>query len=358
MKKAKLLSVFLSLTLGMTVLTAMPVTASTVSSPVNTDTENEQTISFEYSFHGGWYTDLINESFEVSFIKRKVVYTESGEKEYIGEEEILETWDNAISNPHKTAKYTYDKDYEYAVKADKLPENMTVDYKDSLYVPTYYYEFEPDISEINDVYHIRLQKWENDIPKLPISTNIEGGVSVNISDAGFQMNMKNLDITVYTLNNDMSEKEEIAHFITENENNIISVPCDFNDINDKVMLKFKINNMPEGYKFYQDGGKYETIRYFTCMEYIDSVGKGYTGTYQFNLGITLEGDANCDSELSMADSVLIMQSLANPDKYGENGTDEHHITDNGKKNADIAGDNDGITNADALAIQKKLLKLD
>ena len=30
----------------------------------------------------------------------------------------------------------------------------------------------------------------------------------------------------------------------------------------------------------------------------------------------------------------------------------------GKKNADIAGENDGITNADALAIQKKLLNLD
>ena len=29
-----------------------------------------------------------------------------------------------------------------------------------------------------------------------------------------------------------------------------------------------------------------------------------------------------------------------------------------KKNADIAGENDGVTNADALAIQKKLLKLD
>ena len=70
------------------------------------------------------------------------------------------------------------------------------------------------------------------------------------------------------------------------------------------------------------------------------------------------GDANCDGDLSMADAVIIMQSLANPDKYGENGTDKNHITEQGKKNADIAGDNDGITNADALAIQKKLLKLD
>ena len=72
----------------------------------------------------------------------------------------------------------------------------------------------------------------------------------------------------------------------------------------------------------------------------------------------VNGDANCDGEVNMSDAVLIMQSLANPAKYGVNGTDEHHITEQGKKNADIAGENDGITNADALAIQKKLLKLD
>ena len=60
----------------------------------------------------------------------------------------------------------------------------------------------------------------------------------------------------------------------------------------------------------------------------------------------------------MADAVLIMQSLANPAEFGIEGTDEHHITEQGKKNADITGENDGITNADALAIQKKLLKLD
>ena len=53
-----------------------------------------------------------------------------------------------------------------------------------------------------------------------------------------------------------------------------------------------------------------------------------------------------------------MQSLANPNKYGENGTDKNHITELGKKNVDIAGANDGIINDDALAIQKKLLKLD
>lgn len=73
---------------------------------------------------------------------------------------------------------------------------------------------------------------------------------------------------------------------------------------------------------------------------------------------SINGDANCDNELSMADAVLIMQSIANPAKFGIEGTDEHHITENGKKNADIVGKNDGVTNADALAVQKMLLNLD
>ena len=70
------------------------------------------------------------------------------------------------------------------------------------------------------------------------------------------------------------------------------------------------------------------------------------------------GDANCDYELSMADSVIIMQALANPDRFGINGTDENHITEQGCENADIAGNSDGVTTTDALAVQLILLGLD
>lgn len=59
----------------------------------------------------------------------------------------------------------------------------------------------------------------------------------------------------------------------------------------------------------------------------------------------------------MSDAVLIMQSLSNPDKYGINGTDETHITEQGLKNGDVSGNGDGITNNDALAIQKYKLNL-
>ena len=46
----------------------------------------------------------------------------------------------------------------------------------------------------------------------------------------------------------------------------------------------------------------------------------------------------------------------NPNKYGIDGTAEHHLTEQGKFNGDIDGD--GITVGDALTIQFKLLGLE
>ncbi len=70
-----------------------------------------------------------------------------------------------------------------------------------------------------------------------------------------------------------------------------------------------------------------------------------------------KGDANCDGNVDMSDAVIIMQSLANPDKYGEKGTDKLHITEQGKLNGDVETSSKGLTSNDALEIQKYLLGL-
>ncbi len=70
------------------------------------------------------------------------------------------------------------------------------------------------------------------------------------------------------------------------------------------------------------------------------------------------GDANCDDQVDMSDAVLIMQSNSNPDKYGINGSDPTHITKQGLINADVyEHDTSGVTNEDALMIQKYRLNL-
>ncbi len=71
--------------------------------------------------------------------------------------------------------------------------------------------------------------------------------------------------------------------------------------------------------------------------------------------VTLWGDANCDNQVDMADVVLIMQSLANPNRYGRDGTDDSHITLQGEVNADVYNHSNGITSQDAIKIQEYLL---
>ncbi|MDE5772006.1 MAG: cellulase family glycosylhydrolase, partial [Ruminococcus sp.] len=55
------------------------------------------------------------------------------------------------------------------------------------------------------------------------------------------------------------------------------------------------------------------------------------------------GDADENGEVGINDAVLIMQSIANPDKY--------KLTSQGKLNADVFNHGDGITNNDALIVQ-------
>lgn len=69
------------------------------------------------------------------------------------------------------------------------------------------------------------------------------------------------------------------------------------------------------------------------------------------------GDATNDGSVWLNDAVLIMQAIANPNKFGINGTDDLHITPQGWANADCYKPGDGVTPKDALSIQMILLKL-
>ena len=60
--------------------------------------------------------------------------------------------------------------------------------------------------------------------------------------------------------------------------------------------------------------------------------------------VTLIGDANCDTKVTVADAVAILQSIANKDKYA--------LTATGAANADCCNTGDGVTAMDALSIQR------
>nr|AEV58664.1 scaffoldin C [Ruminococcus flavefaciens] len=69
-----------------------------------------------------------------------------------------------------------------------------------------------------------------------------------------------------------------------------------------------------------------------------------TTTTENKPGVSLRGDANLDNKVSVANAVAILQSIANKDKYA--------LKPQGAVNGDVEGNNDGITGADALRIQK------
>ena len=68
------------------------------------------------------------------------------------------------------------------------------------------------------------------------------------------------------------------------------------------------------------------------------------------------GDSNCDGVVELADAILIMQALANPNKYGVGGTAPKALTSEGKTLADVDRSVRGLTSDDALMIQEFLLK--
>ena len=81
-----------------------------------------------------------------------------------------------------------------------------------------------------------------------------------------------------------------------------------------------------------------------------------TTTTAGDIKVTLWGDANVDGDVDMSDVVLIMQSLASPNKYGLGGSEKSAITAQGQANGDVDTSSKGITSGDALRIQEYLLK--
>ncbi len=118
-----------------------------------------------------------------------------------------------------------------------------------------------------------------------------------------------------------------------------------NGVSEDTFIEFQ-----DWWKYSEKDGKgadvsvtYETVTLYYDAEDDVETTTGDTTEPSTGESTYLAGDANCDDKVDMADAVAIMRSQADPDDYA--------LTADGKKNADVVG-NDGVTNEDALAIQK------
>ncbi len=95
---------------------------------------------------------------------------------------------------------------------------------------------------------------------------------------------------------------------------------------------------------YYNGSDQPTTSETTAPQTTTAVSSSTKATENTSVADTvLYGDANCDGEVTVADAVAILQSLANSSKYP--------LSAEGKKNADVDGEA-GLTASDALAIQR------
>lgn len=131
-----------------------------------------------------------------------------------------------------------------------------------------------------------------------------------------------------------------------NEVTILNPDCHFSSANCISNLSWKISF----------GGTIYGYEGSTAQTFAKTCGYAFVALDEAPDDHILYGDANCDKEVNIGDAVLIMQAQSNPNRYGLYGSDKGHITEQGIINGDVIG-NDGITNNDALSIQKYLLKL-
>ena len=147
-------------------------------------------------------------------------------------------------------------------------------------------------------------------------------------------------ITAY----DIENKEVLEKYVSENN---LNCHMEEDNYNNKSLIKVvpdyeitPIDHFRLSQQIYNDTG---ISIYMWFNEDINSFSSG-----DVNLMNNTVGDANEDGKLDMSDAVYIMQCCSNPDKY--------KLTAQGRYNADF--NDDGITNEDALTIQKTLLEIE
>ena len=86
------------------------------------------------------------------------------------------------------------------------------------------------------------------------------------------------------------------------------------------------------------------LQIYPCYGALETTVKTIDFDSSIDLFNAVKGDANCDGKATIADSVAILQSLANNDKYP--------LSTQGSFNGDVSGDYDGITVADARTLQE------
>ena len=362
MKKTRMLSLLIAASLSLTPLCSITASAEDASYSFNisfVDEESEEYVA----------------NVDAKLIQRAIEWTDEEHYSYVGDEKTVYEWNSSENNPLITSILTDNwQNFVYSVVVDNLPDGYIYNSGKSV---------EHGISGYLDgEVKVTIKLSEGEVQEN--TTPLEGTYSLklNVMDIVRNVKIAGLDCELFNLQSgeviaswNTSETEEMY---VENLQYSFDKPDSYNG---NITYAIRITNLPENYRFFygktrdQYGISGFSLEEFangtdiSCTVYLEDTSEDapkytYTTTPQENTSTTttttttvnsIKGDANCDNQVDLSDSVMIMQALANPNKYGIDGTADHHLTEQGKLNGDMDGD--GLTVGDAQAIQRQLLGL-
>lgn len=213
---------------------------------------------------------------------------------------------------------------------------------------SYYYELSDE--EVYAEYKTYREKIGNPLPETEIKDGIIEYDFVTISNAQINYNIL------------IPEKFELYMPLLNSESQCLGFEemsaeyFGFDMIDHSIYFSYYGDNIVtvSGFTSDENSDIYDCMRNALTLynsEFFNEYGKNANINFTLYDGpsINTKGDVNLDNQVNMADAVLVMQYIANPDKFP--------VVNIGAELGDVTGNGDGITNKDALAIQMYKLGL-
>lgn len=190
---------------------------------------------------------------------------------------VLSEWNTSDTNPYEIADIDFVKGHFYAVQIDNIPEGYCYSWED--HVITGIHGNGTLTGIVN--YNIALQP-HNPLPKVEYPLDIERNFTFSVVDKSTNQVIEGLDVELARMEldanvvNKYNYVETVDSWNTAADSYAITIPITY-DVYDcpSAVFGIKINNMPEGYTYYQpaeDG--YTVCGYYGAYDYRYDLYKG------------------------------------------------------------------------------------
>ena len=242
--------------------------------------------------------------------------------------QVLSEWNTSDTNPYEIADIAFVKGHFYAVQIDNIPEGYCYSWED--HVVTGIHGKGTLTGTVN--YNIALQP-HNPLPKVEYPLNIERKFTFSVVDKSTNQVIEGLDVELAKMEldanvvNKYNYVETVDSWNTAADSYAITIPITY-DVYDSPSAVFgiKINNMPEGYTYYQppeDG--YTVCGYYGAYDYRYDLYKG-NDTTECIAYIYPEGEPHVYTSTKISDNTTTTTTTTTTEKENDVTTDTTNVT--------------------------------